>query len=226
MSTPPEPAAPAAARETLPPPTAAGDARGRRSRRLDPEERRAQVVATACAIAREDGLAGITMRTVAARAGVAPALVSHYVPSMDELVAEAFARVVSEELDDVTALLRGATADQALERLVGTLMDGTRDDVTLVWVESWALGRRNEALAARVRDRMDAWKAVVLGVIDDGVRAGDLEVRDPDAAAWQVLGMIDGLNAQSLVRWGSTTERSGLVLRALRGMLTRETPRP
>ncbi|PFG42868.1 TetR family transcriptional regulator [Isoptericola jiangsuensis] len=193
-------------------------------RRLDPAARRAQVVETACAIARADGLAQVTTRAVAARAGITAALVSHYVPSMDELVADVFGRVVTAELDDVAALLDGVPPARALELLVRTLLDGDRDDVTLVWVESWALGRRNEALAARVRDRMDAWKSLVRRVIDAGVATGDLEVADPDAAAWQVLGMIDGLNAQSLVRWGATTDRADLVVRAVEGMLTRRGP--
>lgn len=48
--------------------------------------------------------------------------------------------------------------------------------------------------------------------------SGGAERREP-VAAWQALGMIDGVNAQSLARWGDTSERSALLLRAIEGML-------
>jgi hypothetical protein len=55
---------------------------------------------------------------------------------------------------------------------------------------------------------------------------------NPSQTAWQMLGMIDGLNAQSLVRWGAGSDRSEIMLRALEGMLglergaLRQTPPP
>ena len=42
---------------------------------------------------------------------------------------------------------------------------------------------------------------------------------DPAAVAWQLLGMIDGLNAQALVRWGVAAERGSLIAHAVEGML-------
>ena len=191
-----------------------------RAARRPPAERRAELSAAARDVALADGLAAVTLRGVAARAGVAPALVAHYHPAMDELVASAFRAVVAAELDEVRGLLApvdGATA--RLAALLRTLLDGTREDVTLVWVEAWALGRRNEALAAAVRDEMDAWQALILSVIGDGVATGEFRPDDPAQAAWQLLGMIDGLNAQALVRWGAGGERGPALARAVEGML-------
>ncbi len=103
--------------------------------------------------------------------------------------------------------------------MLATLLDGSRDDVTVIWVEAWAMGRRNEALAASVRDEMDAWQAMIRGVVEAGVASGDFETDDPAAAAWQLLGMIDGLNAQALVRWGDAADRGSLISHAVEGML-------
>lgn len=191
-----------------------------RAARRPPAERRAELSAAARDVALADGLAAVTLRSVAARAGVAPALVAHYHPAMDELVASAFRAVVAAELDEVRALLAPVESPSArLAALLRTLLDGTREDVTLVWVEAWALGRRNEALAAAVRDEMDAWQALILSVIDDGISTGDFRPDDPAQAAWQLLGMIDGLNAQALVRWGAGGERGPALARAVEGML-------
>ena len=191
-----------------------------RAPRRPPAERRTELAAAARDLALADGLAAVTMRAVAGRAGVTPALVAHYHPAMDALVASAFTAVVGAELSEVRALL--ATADGPTARiglLLRTLLDGTRDDVTLIWVEAWALGRRNEALAAAVREQMDAWQELILGIVVEGVAAGEFTADDPAQAAWQLLGMIDGLNAQALVRWGAGGDRGPVLARAVEGML-------
>jgi AcrR family transcriptional regulator len=166
--------------------------------RKSPEERAAEIQRAAVALAREQGLAALTLRAVAERAGVTPALVAHYRPSMDALVAEVFAEVVGEELADVRLVVTG-TPGERLARLFATILGG-RDDVTLVWVEGWAHGRRNPALSAAIAEHMAAWQAFVTGIIADGCREGVFTTDDPDAVAWQLLGMIDGLAAHALAR--------------------------
>ncbi|MER7798564.1 TetR family transcriptional regulator C-terminal domain-containing protein [Microbacterium sp. NPDC096154] len=196
-------------------------ASGPRAPRRTPDERRADIARAARDIALVDGLGAVTMRAVAARAGVAPALVAHYAEGgMDAIVADAFAGIVGQELDEVAALVADAPAPPAaLAEMIRTLAGGERDAVTAVWVEAWALGRRNEALAGAVRSQMDAWQALVQGLVEAGVESGAFGVADPAAAAWQVLAMIDGTGAQALVRWGETADRSALLLRAVEGML-------
>ncbi|GAA1789914.1 TetR/AcrR family transcriptional regulator [Agromyces lapidis] len=191
-----------------------------RAARKAPDERTRDIAGAARELALEEGLAAVTLRAVAARAGVAPALVAHYVPSMESLIANTFETVVGAEIAEVEALIAPLDGPRArLGRLIRTLLDGTRDDVTVVWVEAWALGRRSESLARAVREQMDAWQSVLQGVIEDGVRSGDFDTADAPGVAWQLLGMIDGLNAQALVRWGDATDRGSLISHAVEGML-------
>jgi AcrR family transcriptional regulator len=191
-----------------------------RAARRPPAERRAAIAAAARELALHEGLSAVTLRAVAGRAGVAPALVAHYHGSMDDLVAETFSSVVAAETDEVRELL--AVAGDPASRvavLVATLLDPGRDDVTVVWVEAWTLGRRNPALGRAVRTQMDAWRAVIEGVISAGAETGAFHVDDPRAVAWQLLGMVDGLNAQALVRWGGAADRGSLLAHAVEGML-------
>lgn len=191
-----------------------------RASRKSPAERAAEIADAARAIALEHGLYAVTLRSIAARIDVAPALVAHYEPNMDTLVAATFGSIVSAELEEVGELVAALpTPRERLALLLETLLDGTRDDVTVVWVESWALGRRNEALAATVRDEMDDWRAFVQGIVEAGIVAGEFETDDAASVAWQLLGMIDGLNAHALVRWEDAADRGSRIGHAVEGML-------
>ncbi|MGN8553889.1 UNVERIFIED_CONTAM: TetR family transcriptional regulator C-terminal domain-containing protein [Microbacterium sp. SLM126] len=186
-------------------------------------ERTAQISSAAQSLAREAGLSAITLRAVATQVGVAPALVAHYAPSMDTLVGDTFAAIVGDELSEVEELARSrSTSSDALAAVLASLLDEGRAEVTLIWVQSWSLGGRNETLAARVREQMDAWRTFLAGVIDVGRGAGEFRCDDPLAIAGQILGMVDGLNAHSLVAWQDASERTRLLLRSVEAMLDLE----
>ncbi|TJY69574.1 TetR family transcriptional regulator [Arthrobacter sp. CAU 1506] len=192
----------------------------RRSPRKAPAERAAELAQAARNIALEQGLAAITLRNVARRAGVAPGLVAHYYPTVDTLVAETFSSIVAAEIQEVAALMAGLpTPRQGLSLLLDTLLDERRLDVTAVWVEAWSLGRRNETLAVSVRDQMDAWQVVIKDLVTAGIAAGEFSTPDAESVAWQVLGMIDGLNAQALVRWNGVSDRHTHLARAVEVMV-------
>lgn len=188
--------------------------------RKTPDGRRVEIAAAARAIALRQGLDAVTQRAVATEAAMTPALVAHYVASMDALVAETFAGIVADELTELRELL-GEAGDPLckLSLLLGTLLDGSRHDVTSVWVHAWALGRRNDALAAAVREQMDDWQRMIRDVLAEGTAAGVFRCDDPGDTAWHVLAMIDGLNAHALVHWGAPAVQVSLATQAVEAML-------
>lgn len=191
----------------------------RPSRRRSAAERHAEIAETARRIALTDGLPAITLRSVAADMGVAPALVAHYQPSMDAVVADAFTAVTVAELDELDELAhRHPDPVDQLSMLLTTLLDGSRAAVSLVWVQSWSLGERNEVLAQRVREQMDAWRGFLAAIIGDGTTAGAFRAVDPAAMAAQILGMIDGVNAHSVVGW-TGSDRIDLMERSVEALL-------
>ena len=180
-----------------------------RNRRKSPAERDAEIALAARQIALTEGLAAITVRAVAARVGVAPALVAHYQPSMTVLVAATFGAIVAAEIDEVAAELAACpTSVQALGALIDTLLGPERSAVTAIWLDAWSLGRSNSALATEVGRQMDAWQSFLVAQLQAGVIRGEFVTDDAPALAWQLLGIIDGLNAHATVRYGDArTER-------------------
>lgn len=196
---------------------------------MSPEERDHSILDGALGLARESGLESLTVRAVAARVGVTPALVAHYRPGMDTFVADVFGLIVAAERDEVIAAFEGTAFHGAddlragLLRLIETLLDADRDDVTLIWVQAWALGARNDALAARVRQEMDGWQSALEQIFARAAASGAVAADRADTAAWLLLAMVDGMNAHSLVKW-APRDRADLARRALSAVLDSATP--
>lgn len=204
----------------------------RRAARKPPEQRAAEIRTAARELALAEGLTAVTLRAVAQRAGVTSALVAHYLPSMEALTAETFAVIVREEIADVeTAVAALEKPTEQLGYVLHTLLDGSRDEVTAVWVDAWSLGRRMELLALAVREYTDAWQQALKNLIVAGQAAGEFVTDDPDSVAWLILGMIDGLNAHALVHYRDARARGQVMSRAVeselglpRSALSRQAP--
>ena len=187
-----------------------------RGARKSPVERAAEIREAACAIALESGLNALTLRAIAARVGVTPALVAHYEPNMDQLVAATFTAIVASELDEVAdGIAAQPSPTDALRALIDTLLEPGRQDTTAVWLDAWSLGRRVEVVGSAVREQMDAWQVFVAGIVQAGIASGEFTTEEPDAVAMQLVGMIDGLNAQSLVHHRDAPSRSRLIAGAI-----------
>lgn len=169
--------------------------------RKSPQQRSGEIHDAAIALAREEGLSALTLRAVAARAGVVPGLVAHYASSMDELVARTFRELTASELDDVrTHAETEAEPAARMAGMIATVLSSDHDDVTLVWVDAWSLGRGSAPLSVAIDEQMSAWQSFIAQLIEDGRRTGVFRTDDTDAVAWQILAMIDGIAAHALTR--------------------------
>ena len=183
-----------------------------RAKRKSGPERAAEIARTAREIARYDGLDAITLRAIAARIGVTPALVSHYEPSTEGLVATTFGAIAGAELAEITRELSALPSSvEALRALIDTLLGPDRSTVTTVWLDAWSVGRRNLALAREVGVQMDAWQAFLVALLNRGSARGEFAVADSGALAWQLLAIIDGINAHAVVRYGDARGQRDLV---------------
>ncbi|NUR86442.1 MAG: TetR family transcriptional regulator [Nonomuraea sp.] len=170
----------------------------RRRVRKPPDERRAEIVGAAAAVALTEGLECVTLRRIGEELGVRPGLISHYFPSAEDLVAEAFGSAAGAELDVLLPVVGpGASVTGHLARFFAQAAGEAYDDISRLWINARHLSRYRSVLRDRVGEQEAAWRERLEGVIRAGVERGEFRTADPLVTAVQILVVIDGLGAHA-----------------------------
>ena len=167
--------------------------------RMTPDERRTAIVDATLRVMVRRGIAATTVRDVAAEMGTSSGLIHHYFASMDDLLALAFDQMASDDLAYTAAAVAGS--DEPVERLA-TFFDvynrvGHDWDMQL-WLDAWSEASRRPALQATSRRLNEAWQSLVADLVRDGIAAGSMSCDDPDAVAWRIISLLDGLALQAV----------------------------
>ena len=163
-----------------------------------PVRRAAIVQATIRCLAR-DGYAGLTMKRVAAEAGLSPGILHYYFRDKRAILAEAAARVTRDLDRRVAAEARGAKdARGRLRALIRACLEVATSDHAFwtVFIEFWGEtlhDRRLAALNARTYTRA---RRLLAGAVARGVAEATFRRVPPDEAAAVVLALLDGLSLQ------------------------------
>ncbi|MFC8957665.1 TetR/AcrR family transcriptional regulator [Streptomyces sp. NPDC057101] len=166
--------------------------------RKTPEARRAEIVETAARVALTEGLECVTLRRIAEELAVRPGLISHYFPSADDLVGEAFSVAATGELDALLPADRPhGTPAQYLARYFALSAGEAYDDISRLWINARHLSRYRPVLRDRVAEQELASDDRLEAVIRDGVARGEFRTDDPRATAIQILVVLDGLGAHA-----------------------------
>jgi AcrR family transcriptional regulator len=179
--------------------------------RMSAERRRDAIVDAALAVARRKGLAATTVRDVAAEMGSSSGLIHHYFETMDDVVAAAFERVASDDLEQTEVLLDAAGDPTSVVRaFLSSYAPVGEDWAFQLWLDAWAEAARRPALR-EVSGRLNlAWAAMLERAIRDGVRDGVFRSDDPAGAAWRILSLVDGLALQ-VVAHQTIVERADML---------------
>jgi AcrR family transcriptional regulator len=181
------------------------------AKRMPPDQRREAIVAAALDVAVVKGLASTTVRDVAARMGTSSGLIHHYFASMDDVLAAAFELVATQDLGISERLMAEAsTPVEALRVFFQTYTPADKDWAFQLWLDAWAEAARRPAVQATSRRLNLEWQALLARTIRDGVASGAFTCPDPDAAAWRILSLLDGLALQ-VVAHGTTISREDVV---------------
>ena len=159
-------------------------------------QRRAALIEAAADLLLEQGLAALSHRAVAARAGLPLAATTYYFASVDDLRDEALQHVAGEWLsraaalvDDLPARVDAAQAAQVVVRILGA--DAPSPQLLLLYERYLEAGRHE-----RVRPLVVAYNARISELVREvlrrtGGRTGDADVR-------LVLAVADGAAVTAL----------------------------
>jgi len=161
--------------------------------------RRAAIVAATIRCLARDGYAGLTMKRVAAEAGLSPGILHYYFPDKRAILAAA-AREVTDDLDRrVVAEARGARGARArLRALIRACLEvAARDRGTwTVFIEFWGEALHDRRLAAVNREAYARARRLIGATLARPRAAGQVRPVDLAEASAVVLGLLDGLSLQ------------------------------
>ena len=178
---------------------------------MAPDQRREAIVGAALEVAVRKGLASTTVRDVAAEMGTSSGLIHHYFDSMDEVLAAAFERVASQDLDlSARSMAEAASPVEALRVFFRTYTPADKDWAFQLWLDAWAEAARRPAVQATSRRLNLEWQGLLERTIRAGVGDGSISCGDPARAAWRILSLLDGLALQ-VVAHGTTITRDEVV---------------
>lgn len=154
--------------------------------------RQALIKATAASLA-ETGIAGTSVRTICARAGVSAGLLRHYFDGVDALIAETY-RTVTAKVGDAHAAAVAAAGPDPRARLAAYVTASFRmpvaDPVLLAtWLAFWSLVKTDATIAAIHAETYKGYRAALEALLS----ACRLEQGQCRAAAIAMTALIDGL---------------------------------
>ncbi|MFF2950109.1 TetR family transcriptional regulator [Kitasatospora sp. NPDC057965] len=175
-------------------------------------ERREALLDAAEGVLVAEGGAELTMRAVAAAAGVRLGHLQYYFPTHADLVAAVLERVLRRSAERLAPLLAPETAretdtapdtDTAAAVVVALLAEQEDARLVRLFAEVWALAARDAAVAGAVRQFYDGYREQVAAFL--GRRRPGLSPAERQARAGVFVMLIEGA---SLFRSGLAGERA------------------
>ena len=167
-------------------------------RYLSKDERREAILQAAMRVALAEGLAAMTVRRIAAEAGVATGQVHHHFTSGGELKSLAFVRLIRELLDADVAGKQAGWREQ-LHAMLGS-DDGRFEPYIRLWREAQILASRDADIKGAYVMTMEMWHQETVALIKAGTEAGALNPGDrAENIAWRLIGLVCGLDGMYIL---------------------------
>jgi AcrR family transcriptional regulator len=156
---------------------------------VDVTRRRADVAEATFRVAARDGLAAVTLRSVAAEMGVSTTTITNYLPTRADLLINAMDRMTEEWLAELDAARAGRQPHEALRAVMREAVSWDQDE--LVRSQFWVavLATQSPQVRRRVGDVEDAVREVLAKLVDECGHPG------PEAAADQLFLFAQGVFA-------------------------------
>ncbi|MFY0190968.1 TetR family transcriptional regulator [Raoultella planticola] len=160
---------------------------------LNREARREVIMLAAMRVALQGGLGAMTVRQIAAEAGVSTGQLHHHFTSIGELKAQAFVRLIREMLD-IQLVAEDASWRERLFSMLGS-EDGRLDPYIRLWREGQLLCGSDSDIKEAYLLTMSIWHEETVNIIRLGSASGEFHPADSaENIAWRLIALVCGLD--------------------------------
>jgi TetR/AcrR family transcriptional repressor of bet genes len=169
----------------------------RKYRRAQPEARRESLVDAAIRCLAAHGHEGVSVRRIAAEAGVSVGLINHHYSSIDQLIAHAYQKVASGIVSQLLAVVASAPPEPRAR--LGAFFRASCSPLVLdpdllgVWVVFWSMIKHSPVMRETQRSTFAAYRAVIEA--DLAAYAAELRLASVDVklSAIGLSALLDGI---------------------------------
>jgi AcrR family transcriptional regulator len=169
---------------------------------VDHDRQRVKFAEAAMSLIARHGLEGVTMRAVAAEAGLSYGSLFHYFNSKDELLMHAVRHSTSLQTKRVNEYTSQYSGLKALEHLLcddAIITESTRDD-WVVWLTFLYKAALQASFATAYAELIDGWQARIAGLLQDAQQAGEIHCElDVSFEAMAIWAYSAGIGQLSLL---------------------------
>lgn len=196
-----------------------------RARRIPEDQRRGQILQAAFDVACREGIAGLTVRAVAAQAHVSHALVLFYFGRKERIVHDLLDWVIARTtvLEISEDIARFPLARDRLHALLQQEMSrlSHQPQQTRLFLEYWALGARHEEIRTRISAELERYRTAFRAIMEELLLAEPttFATATADGLAAVAVSWIHGCAVQAMI--DPTHFDTDEYLTAVRGMIER-----
>jgi AcrR family transcriptional regulator len=162
--------------------------------------RREDLLKTACEVIAEQGFGHTRTVDIARAAGVSQALLFYHFETKEQLFAQAFAYVARLHRDALDDIERSPSPPlDRLRTLLKLCSPAIPSEGWRLWIDAWAEAMRVPELETLARRLGTQCRLLIREIIEAGIECGEFKCDDPDATAWRIFALIDGLAIQTHV---------------------------
>jgi TetR/AcrR family transcriptional repressor of bet genes len=180
-------------------------------KQVDREERRQRIADAVCRLVARQGLEGVSLRHVAAEAGVSMGQIQHYFTTKDEMLLFAFQAVSARVERRLGAAVEAQGEPPTRRALLRTLLvamlptDAASRFEAPLWVACLARAVVEPSLAIPLREGGQALAEYAAGQLRAAQQAGEIAPSlDPEREALALFALADGLMLRALLDPGQT----------------------
>jgi len=169
---------------------------------VDHDVQRVKFAEAAMSLIAQHGLEGVTMRAVAAEAGLSYGSLFHYFSSKDQLLMHAVRHSTALQSERIKGYTIQYSGLKALEHLLchdAIISESTRDD-WIVWLTFVHKAALQASFATAYAEMIDGWQGRIAGLLEDAKQAGEIgQELDVDFEATAIWAYSAGIGQLGLM---------------------------